>query len=107
MNSAFFVYQGIEENTFDQSYFSLVERAISTLHQTEVIMKDSEKCNYQMVAHKATQNPIEIGLRFPTLCRKLYVRGGEIPPSVIETPQNLNESYSHHLFTWVRKYFQE
>ena len=36
---------------------------------------------------RINQNPFEVGLKFPTQCGKLYVRGCEIPPSVIEMPQ--------------------
>ena len=49
-------------------------------------MNSQETQYYEAVMHTQVQNAIDIAKSFPTLCGKLYIQGGDIPTSVINTP---------------------
>ena len=85
-NASFIIYQETDNEQFDNAQFSLTNRSLMSLHQTQVFMSAKESESFEIVPHLHSERPIEIEKNFSSLCGKLYVRGGEIPPKVINTP---------------------
>ena len=102
-NASFIIYESTEEKQFEAPFSLTNHDGPIPLHQTQVVMDQKESQEYAITTHGQIELPIDLREMFPNLSGKLYVKGGNIPTSIINTPSETE----YKLFTSFIKTGQE